>query len=85
MYSREVPAPCKNFRPLHCHLQGREGQVGADHGVQRGLFADDPEINALELKKKKWTNAFAGFGRYDFSEEVNVEVGHLFQRLVMEL
>ena len=39
-----------------------------------GLFVDDPEINSLVLFSEKWTNSFAGFGRYDFSEEVNVEV-----------
>ena len=51
-----------------------------------GLFADDPAINALELAEEKWTNAFAGFGNYDFSEEVNVEVlGHLFERSITEL
>ncbi len=51
-----------------------------------GLFADDPDINNLELVDPKWTNAFAGFGNYDFSEEVNVDVlGHLFERSITEL
>ena len=51
-----------------------------------GLFADDPAINSLELREKKWTNDFAGFGAYDFSEEVNVDVlGHLFERSITEL
>jgi|GEM_PF-274544 len=51
-----------------------------------GLFADDPTINALDLEDEKWTNSFAGFGTFDFSEEVNVEVlGHLFERSITEL
>jgi hypothetical protein len=51
-----------------------------------GLFADDPAINSLELRERKWTNDFAGFGAYDFSEEVNVDVlGHLFERSITEL
>lgn len=50
------------------------------------LFKDDPAINALDLEDDKWTNAFAGFGEFDFSEEVNVEVlGHLFERSITEL
>ncbi|MDX2148885.1 MAG: DNA methyltransferase [Planctomycetota bacterium] len=51
-----------------------------------GLFADDPEIDELELDDEPWTTGFKGFGRYDFSEEVNVEVlGHLFERSITEL
>lgn len=51
-----------------------------------GLFAKDDAIDALELEDEKWTNAFVGFGRFDFSEEVNVEVlGHIFERSVTEL
>ncbi|MGE0480322.1 MAG: DNA methyltransferase [Phycisphaerae bacterium] len=51
-----------------------------------GLFADDPEIDALELDDIPWATAFKGFGNYDFSEEVNVEVlGQLFERSITEL
>jgi len=38
------------------------------------------------LEEEKWTNFFANFGKFDFSEEVNVEVlGHLFERSITEL
>ncbi len=51
-----------------------------------GLFADDKEIDDLELDDEPWTTGFKGFGGYDFSEEVNVEVlGHLFERSITEL
>lgn len=51
-----------------------------------GLFAEDKEIDDLELDDEPWTTGFKGFGGYDFSEEVNVEVlGHLFERSITEL
>lgn len=51
-----------------------------------GLFAEDVEIDNLELDDEPWTSGFKGFGGYDFSEEVNVEVlGHLFERSITEL
>ena len=51
-----------------------------------GLFADDPEIDGLDLFDEPWTTGFKTLGNYDFSEEVNVEVlGHLFERSITEL
>jgi hypothetical protein len=51
-----------------------------------GLFANDPEIDALELDDEPWTSGFKNFGNYDFSEEVNVEVlGQMFERSITEL
>jgi hypothetical protein len=86
MYSRAKNPAWENFLDLFTAIdRGAKGkrEITAFNG---GLFADDPEINALELEDEKWTNSFAGFGAYDFSEEVNVEVlGHLFERSVTEL
>ena len=86
MYSRAKNPAWENFLDLFAAIdKGAKGKrtITAFNG---GLFADDPAINALELADPKWTNAFAGFGNYDFSEEVNVEVlGHLFERSVTEL
>jgi hypothetical protein len=51
-----------------------------------GLFAPDPAIDDLDLDDDDFADGFVGFGRYDFSEEVNVEVlGHLFERSITEL
>lgn len=51
-----------------------------------GLFTPDPPIDELELSDDEWASAFRGFGDFDFSEEVNVEVlGHLFERSITEL
>ncbi len=86
LYSRAKNPAWENFLDLFTAIdKGAKGkrEITAFNG---GLFADDPEINALELKDAKWTNSFAGFGNYDFSEEVNVEVlGHLFERSITEL
>lgn len=86
LYSRAKNPAWENFLDLFTAIdKGAKGkrEITAFNG---GLFADDPEINALELVEEKWTNAFAGFGNYDFSEEVNVEVlGHLFERSITEL
>jgi hypothetical protein len=51
-----------------------------------GLFAPDPEIDDLDLDDDPWAVGFRGFGEFDFSEEVNVDVlGHLFERSITEL
>ncbi|MCC6284714.1 MAG: N-6 DNA methylase [Phycisphaerales bacterium] len=85
-YSRARNPAWENFLDLFTAVdKGAKGkkEITAFNG---GLFADDPAINALDLEDEKWTNAFAGFGNYDFSEEVNVEVlGHLFERSITEL
>ena len=82
MYSRAKNPAWENFLDLFTAIdKGAKGkrEISAFNG---GLFADDPAINALELVEEKWTNAFTGFGNYDFSEEINVDVlGHLFERL----
>jgi type I restriction-modification system DNA methylase subunit len=85
-YSRAKNPEWENFLDLFTAIdKGAKGkrEITAFNG---GLFADDPAINSLQLESKKWTNAFVGFGKFDFSEEVNVEVlGHLFERSITEL
>ncbi|MGI8982762.1 MAG: Eco57I restriction-modification methylase domain-containing protein [Pirellulaceae bacterium] len=86
MYSRARNPQWESFLDLFTAIdKGAKGkrEISAFNG---GLFADDPEINSLELVADKWTNGFVGFGKYDFSEEVSVEVlGHLFERSITEL
>jgi hypothetical protein len=51
-----------------------------------GLFARDDSLDTLDLEDEPWTTGFKGFGEFDFSEEVNVDVlGHLFERSITEL
>ena len=65
--------------------KGNEGTPPIDR-FNGGLFADDPEIDNLELDDEPWTGGFRSIGTYDFSEEVNVEVlGQLFERSITEL
>jgi hypothetical protein len=50
-----------------------------------GLFRVDPEVDDLELDDDL-TNIFREIGRYDFQDEINVDVlGHLFERSVHDI
>ena len=78
----EWEAFCDLFKAINIGSKGRD-EISKYNG---GLFKDDPAIDALELESERWTDAFVNFGKYDFSEEVNVEVlGHLFERSITEL
>lgn len=85
-YSRARNPAWENFLRLFVAIdKGAKGKVEIT-AYNGGLFAQDAEIDALELEDPKWTEAFANFGTFDFSEEVNVEVlGHLFERSITEL
>jgi hypothetical protein len=51
-----------------------------------GLFANDPEVDDLQLEDEPWTNFFNTIGTYDFRDEINVDVlGHLFEKSIGEL
>ncbi len=86
-YSRAKNPAWDNFLKLFTAIdQGVETDKVRITPFNGGLFADDPAINSLVLKERKWTNGLAGFGLYDFSEEVNVDVlGRLFERSITEL
>ncbi|MCA9273330.1 MAG: N-6 DNA methylase [Phycisphaerales bacterium] len=85
-FSRVTNPRWHNFLGLfHAVDKGSSGVPLIDR-FNGGLFAADPEIDDLELDDEPWTTGFKGFGGYDFSEEVNVEVlGHLFERSITEL
>ena len=85
-YTRAKNPAWENFVDLFAAIDHGTTSKKGFTAFNGGLFADDPAINKLELADPKWTNAFAGFGNYDFSEEVNVDVlGHLFERSITEL
>jgi hypothetical protein len=56
-----------------------------EHGISPfdgGLFRKDEEVDDLQLDDN-WTNFFDSISRYDFRDEVNVDVlGHLFEKSV---
>jgi hypothetical protein len=58
------------------------------YGIPRyngGLFAPHT-VDELELPDEPWTNFFHTIGKYDFADEVNLDVlGHLFERSITEL
>lgn len=91
--SKDIPAFSKVTNPrwhnflglFHAVNNGSDGTPKIDR-FNGGLFAEDPGVDDLDLQDEPWATAFSGFGRYDFSEEVNVEVlGHLFERSITEL
>lgn len=50
-----------------------------------GLFRIDEEVDNLNIDDK-WTNFFRSIGKYDFRDEVNVDVlGHLFERSINDI
>lgn len=74
----------QNFKALFGFLD--EGNTGQGiPGYNGGLFSNDPPVDELELGDE-WTHFFHRVGRYDFRDEVNVDVlGHLFEQSVTEL
>ncbi len=86
-FTRATNPRWQNFLALfHAMDKGTNGaherEIPAFNG---GLFAHDPAVDDLQLDDE-WAQQFSGFGTYDFSEEVNVEVlGHLFERSITEL
>ncbi|MGD9688157.1 MAG: DNA methyltransferase [Phycisphaerales bacterium] len=85
-FSRVTNPRWHNFLGLF-HAVDKGGSVKpVINAFNGGLFAPDAEIDELDLDDEPWTVGFKGFGDFDFSEEVNVEVlGHLFERSITEL
>ncbi|MBL8999717.1 MAG: N-6 DNA methylase [Phycisphaerae bacterium] len=85
-FSRVTNPRWHNFLGLF-HAVDKGGSVKpVINAFNGGLFAPDPAIDDLDLDDEPWTIGFRGFGDFDFSEEVNVEVlGHLFERSITEL
>jgi hypothetical protein len=77
----------QNFLGLFRDIdQGNAQTIGVAKGYNGGLFADDPTIDNLDLPDLPWTNAFEGIAKFDFRDEVNVDVlGHIFERSITEL
>ncbi len=85
-FQRATNPRWQNFLALFFEVDRGGKNVGLEVGYNGNLFKHDDEIDNLELEDDPWTAGFMGFGKYDFSEEVNVEVlGHLFERSITEL
>jgi hypothetical protein len=56
-----------------------------DRTYDGGLFEEDEEVDDLQLDDD-WTNFFNTIAKYDFRDEVNVDVlGHIFEKSIGEL
>lgn len=85
-FSKVTNPRWQNFLGLFHAIDKGSSGTPPIHRFNGGLFADDPAIDELDLDDDPWTRGFRGFGAFDFSEEVNVEVlGHLFERSITEL
>lgn len=85
-FSKVTNPRWRNFLDLFQAIdQGHPQMLGLETGYDGGLFAHDPDVDDLELDDD-WTCFFRAVGRYDFRDEVNVDVlGHIFERSVGEL
>lgn len=84
-FSRAANPAWDNFLALFAAVD-RGNPAARIEAYNGNLFKSDAAIDDLDLEDTSWTTAMAGFGEYDFSEEVNVEVlGHLFEKSITEL
>jgi len=85
-FSKALNPRWQNFLGLFHAIDKGSAGVPPIERFNGGLFAPDEDIDELDLHDEPWTTGFRGFGEFDFSEEVNVEVlGHLFERSITEL
>ena len=74
----------QNFINLFRAVDVGHADIGLKHGYNGNLFKPH-EADELQLDDE-WTDFFKEIGRYDFRDEVNVEVlGHLFEKSVNEI
>jgi len=84
-FSKVTNPRWRNFLNLFHAVDRGHPEFALATGFDGGLFAHDPEVDELQLDDQ-WTGVFRSIGRYDFRDEVNVEVlGHLFEKSVAEL
>ncbi|MDP8237898.1 MAG: N-6 DNA methylase [Candidatus Hatepunaea meridiana] len=74
----------RNFKDLFYSID-KGNQKAHINPFNGGLFAEDPEVDDLELDDN-WTDFFHNIGKYDFNAVVNVDVlGHLFEKSINDL
>ena len=85
-FSRVTNPRWRNFLDLFQAIdKGHDQHFMPESGYNGGLFRHDADVDDLQLDDT-WTNFFHTVGRYDFRDEVNVEVlGHLFEKSISEL
>ena len=84
-FSKVTNPRWRNFLDLFHAIDKGHPDFGLSTGYDGGLFAHDPEVDDLQLDDQ-WTSFFQSVGKYDFRDEVNVDVlGHIFEKSVAEL
>ena len=83
-FSRVTNPRWQNFLDLFRSID----KGNKDRGISPfdgGLFRQDDEVDNLQLDDG-WTNFFDSISKYDFRDEVNVDVlGHLFEKSVNDI
>ncbi len=75
----------QNFLNLFHFVDKGAPRTELEHGFNGGLFAHDAKVDNLQLADD-WARVFYEIGKYDFKDEVNVDVlGNLFERSITEL
>ena len=83
-FARVTNPRWQNFLDLFRSIDkgNKERGISAYDG---GLFREDEEVDNLNLDDR-WTHFFDNVGKYDFQDEVNVEVlGHLFEKSIGDI
>lgn len=76
----------RSFLDLFRAMDKGHPGIQLETGYNGGLFRHDPEVDTLELPDVPWATFFQSIGRYDFRDEVNVDVlGQLFEKSIVEL
>ncbi len=84
-FDRATNPRWRNFLRLFEAVDRGHPDLNLEQGYNGGLFQHDPEVDDLQLDDD-WTNFFRSVSRYDFRDEVNVDVlGHLFEKSITEL
>jgi hypothetical protein len=83
-FARVVNPRWQNFLNLF-HSIDKGNKAAGISAFNGGLFHADPDVDNLELDDEL-TTVFWEIGRYDFRDEVNVDVlGHLFEQSVHDI
>lgn len=84
-FSKVTNPRWRNFIDLFAAIDKGHDRLDLKHGYNGGLFRHDPEVDDLQLSDD-WTDFFHDVTKYDFNEEVNVDVlGHIFEKSISDL
>jgi hypothetical protein len=84
-FSKVTNPRWQNFLGLFRAIDKGHERLALATGYNGGLFRQDDEVDNLQLEDD-WTNFFNTIAKYDFRDEVNVDVlGHIFEKSIGEL